>query len=322
MGETMVPANGVDLCLETFGDRGDPPVLLIAGAASSMDWWEDGFCRRLAAGGRFVIRYDHRDTGRSTSFPAGKPPYTHVDMAGDALGVLDALGIPRAHVVGLSLGGGLAQRLAVEDPTRLRSLTLMSTSPGPVEESPPSSSPPSSAAPTGDSPAAPPGESSASSGESSASHGASSGEPSGESSGEPSGEPSGGEETDWADRKVAVDRLVAGVIAFGGRLTAGEPQLRRLAERVFDRTTDMAASQINHWLAEAGPPIRDRLGMITAPTLIMHGTVDPFLSMAHPRALAAEILGARLVPLEGVGHEYPPTAVWDIVIPELLRHTA
>ena len=70
-GEMMVPANGVDLCVETFGERTDPPLLLIAGGASAMDWWEDEFCRRLGAGGRFVIRYDHRDTGRSTSFPAG-----------------------------------------------------------------------------------------------------------------------------------------------------------------------------------------------------------------------------------------------------------
>ena len=72
-GEMMVHANGIDLCAETFGEPADPPLLLIAGGASSMDWWEDEFCRRLGAGGRFVIRYDHRDTGRSTSFPAGAP---------------------------------------------------------------------------------------------------------------------------------------------------------------------------------------------------------------------------------------------------------
>lgn len=274
MGETMVPANGVDLCLETFGEPDASAVLLIAGGARSMDWWEDGFCRRLAAGDRFVIRYDHRDTGRSTSFPAGEPPYTQVDMAGDALGVLDALGIARAHIVGLSLGGGLAQRLAVEDPPRLRTVTLMSTSPGPVGEPPAASHrrrPP---------------------------------------------------RTDWSDRVAAVDELVACVSAIGGRFTAEPEQLRRLAERVYDRTTDPAAAHRNHWLAGSGPPVRDRLGLVDVPTLIMHGTADPLLSMAHPAALAREIPTARLVPLPGVGHEFPPRAVWGVVIEEILRHTA
>src|SRR5690349_2929989 len=93
--ETMMPVNGIELCVETFGEAGDPALLLIAGAASSMDWWADEFCRRLAAGGRFVIRYDHRDTGRSSSFPAGEPPYSDVDLANDALGVLDGLGVHR-----------------------------------------------------------------------------------------------------------------------------------------------------------------------------------------------------------------------------------
>src|SRR5690348_18492069 len=109
VAETL-PVNGIELCADTFGEPSDPALLLIAGGASSMDWWEDEFCRRLAAGGRFVIRYDHRDTGRSTSFPAGAPPYSDVDLAHDALGVLDNLGVHRAHLVGLSMGGLLAQR--------------------------------------------------------------------------------------------------------------------------------------------------------------------------------------------------------------------
>src|SRR3954449_13202735 len=124
--ETMMPVNGIELCVETFGEPDDPALLLFAGGASSMDWWEDEFCRRLAAGGRFVIRYDHRDTGRSTSYPAGRPGYTDADLANDGLGVLDAFGVHRAHIVGLSMGGALAQRIAVERPHRLLSLTLMS----------------------------------------------------------------------------------------------------------------------------------------------------------------------------------------------------
>src|SRR3954451_403907 len=110
--ETL-PVNGIELCIDTFGEPRDPAVLLIAGGASSMDWWEDEFCRRLAAGGRVVIRDDHRAPGRSTCSPAGAPPYSGLDLAHDALGVLDALGVHRAHVVGLSMGGALAQIIAV-----------------------------------------------------------------------------------------------------------------------------------------------------------------------------------------------------------------
>ena len=78
--ERIIRANGVDLCVQTFGDRADPPILLIMGGASSMDWWEDGFCERLAAGSRFVIRYDHRDTGRSVSYEPGAAPYSLRDL--------------------------------------------------------------------------------------------------------------------------------------------------------------------------------------------------------------------------------------------------
>jgi len=133
MTERMIAGNGVQLCTEPFGDRGDPPILLVMGVGASMLWWDADFCRGLAAGGRYVIRYDHRDTGRSTSFPPGAPPYSGADLANDALGVLDALNVHRAHLVGLSMGGALAQKIAVERPHRVLSLTLMSTAAGPSE---------------------------------------------------------------------------------------------------------------------------------------------------------------------------------------------
>jgi pimeloyl-ACP methyl ester carboxylesterase len=119
-----------------------------------------------------------------------------------------------------------------------------------------------------------------------------------------------------------VDRLVKDAQQFGGPLTAEEPHLRRLAERVVDRTTDMAASQTNHWIIDDGEPMRHRLSTITAPTLVMHGTMDPFFPVAEGEALARAIPGARLVRLEGVGHEHPPAAVWPVVIKEILEHTA
>jgi len=119
----------VDICVGTFGDPGDPAILLIMGSGASMDWWEDEFCERLAAGGRFVVRYDHRDTGRSVSYEAGAPQYTGRDLIDDAVGVLDALGLARVHFVGMSMGGAFAQVIAVDRPDRVSSLTLISTSP-------------------------------------------------------------------------------------------------------------------------------------------------------------------------------------------------
>ncbi len=128
MTRTRLDANGVDLCVETFGDSADAAILLISGGASSMDWWEDDFCELLAAGPRFVVRYDLRDTGQSVSYPPGDPGYTGADLVGDAIALLDELGIQRAHLVGVSMGGGIAQQAARAYPERIASLTLIATS--------------------------------------------------------------------------------------------------------------------------------------------------------------------------------------------------
>ena len=129
MAERLVEANGVQLCSEPFGDPADPPVLLVTGVGGSMLWWDEGFCRLLAGRRRFVVRYDHRDTGRSVSYPPGRPGYTGADLVADAAGVLDAYGIAAAHLVGVSAGGAFAQLLALGHADRVRSLVLISTSP-------------------------------------------------------------------------------------------------------------------------------------------------------------------------------------------------
>jgi pimeloyl-ACP methyl ester carboxylesterase len=134
---------GIDLCYETFGSPDDPAILLVMGLGGPMGWWTTEFCERLSARGYLVIRYDNRDTGRSTKLKQhrvrradifraaagrGTPPYTVSDMAGDAIGLLDHLGITSAHVAGVSLGGMIAQTLAIEHPDRVLSLTsIMST---------------------------------------------------------------------------------------------------------------------------------------------------------------------------------------------------
>jgi pimeloyl-ACP methyl ester carboxylesterase len=134
----IVRPNGVDICVQTFGAPADPALLLIHGLAASMLWWEEEFCERLAAGPRFVVRYDHRDTGRSVTYEPGAPPYTGRDLQEDAIGVLDALDLRQAHVVGFSAGGGIGHQLALDHPERVATLTLISTSTGGPGLPPPS----------------------------------------------------------------------------------------------------------------------------------------------------------------------------------------
>lgn len=284
--DKIVQANGVKLCVEGFGNPADPAILLIGGAASSMDCWENAFCARLAAGPRFVLRYDNRDTGRSVSYEPGVPPYTIRDLGADAVGLLDAFGLARAHLVGISMGGGIAQLLALDHPDRVASLTLISTSPGGPGGPANPDLPPMS-----------------------------------EKLHAVFAEP--GPQPDWSDRAAVIEYIVDGARPFAGSLSFDEAGLREIAARVVDRTRNIASSMTNHWILEGGgEPLRPRLGAISAPTLVMHGTVDPLFAYGHAVALAKEIPGARLLPLEGMGHEMPPREVWDVVVPAILLHTS
>jgi pimeloyl-ACP methyl ester carboxylesterase len=141
--ETCAQVNGIEVVYDTFGEPDAPPALLIMGLGGQMIGWRDAFCAQLAAHGLWVIRFDNRDAGLSTRFEGaetpslralvwaalrGKPidvPYTLSDMADDAVGLLDWLAIDAAHVVGISLGGMIAQTTALEHPERVRTLTSM-----------------------------------------------------------------------------------------------------------------------------------------------------------------------------------------------------
>ena len=283
--ERIVSVNGIELCTQAFGSDGDPVVLLIGGAAATMDWWEDDFCEQIAAGGRYVIRYDHRDTGRSTSSPVGHPNYTGTDLTADAIGLLDALDVGQAHLIGISAGGGIAQEIALDRPDRVASLILLSTSPvgprGPDRPELPAMSPELR-----------------------------------QSFSEPGPGP------DWSDRDAALDEVIRGERLFSGRYGVDEPRVRAVANRAFDRTIDVAASQTNHWILEDGESTGIPVSEITAPTLVLHGTDDPLFPIGHGEALAREIPGARLMPLDKVGHQMPPCQTWDVVVDAILLHTA
>jgi pimeloyl-ACP methyl ester carboxylesterase len=127
MQDRHIKANEIDLYTESFGEPSNPTILLIMGAMASAVWWPEEFCRQLAARGRHVIRYDHRDTGRSVSYEPWQINYSVEDLADDAVGVLNAYGIERAHLVGMSLGGFLAQLVALKYPDRVLTLTLIAS---------------------------------------------------------------------------------------------------------------------------------------------------------------------------------------------------
>jgi pimeloyl-ACP methyl ester carboxylesterase len=120
MAQEMSDAGGVAICYETFGDPGDPALLLVMGLGVQLISWEPEFCQSFADAGYYVIRYDHRDVGRSQSFEGQE--YTLSDLAGDGMALLTALGIERAHVMGVSMGGMIAQLMAIEHPDRVLSL--------------------------------------------------------------------------------------------------------------------------------------------------------------------------------------------------------
>jgi pimeloyl-ACP methyl ester carboxylesterase len=117
------------LASQSFGSPSDPPLVLIMGATASMLGWPTALCQMLANHCLYVLRFDHRDTGQSPTCPPGKPDYTVEDMAADVLAVMDAHALPKAHLMGMSLGGYLAQMLALTDPDRVLSLTLMGSEP-------------------------------------------------------------------------------------------------------------------------------------------------------------------------------------------------
>ncbi|MGC4110093.1 MAG: alpha/beta hydrolase [Nocardioides sp.] len=286
-GRRSVSVGDVELCVEDFGNSDDPTLLLVSGAAASMDWWDDELCRRLVDGSRHVVRYDHRDTGESTTGSPGTPSYDGGQLARDCTGLVEALARGPVHLVGISMGGAIAQVVALRRPDLVATLTLVSTT---------------------------------------AVGGVDSTELPGPSAGVQASFATPPPEPDWTDATSYADWVVDGQRPYSGDIPLDEARVREIAARIHARSHDPAAAG-NHWLVVGDSEDADDTGpldvrRITAPTLVVHGSADPLFPLAHGEALAAAIPGTDVLVVPGMGHEVPPPPTWDLVVPAVLSHTS
>ena len=284
-------ANGIDICYEIFGDPTAEPLLLIMGLGAQMIHWDDEFCRQLAARGFRVIRFDNRDIGKSSKMTGGKrlspvellklrflkipvaAPYKLIDMARDTVGLMDVLGIKSAHLVGASMGGMIAQEVAISFPQRVRSLTsIMST--------------------TGD-PKVPP--------------------PSREAAAMLMAPPPTSKE-EYFERFAKTWRVLR-----VGSFPEDEALDPARAARTYERGLNPAGvgRQLRAILASGSR--KERLHAVTAPTLVIHGTVDPLVRPEGGKDTAASVPGAKLLMIEGMGHALP-IPMWPQIIGAITDH--
>jgi pimeloyl-ACP methyl ester carboxylesterase len=282
--------SGIDLCYETFGSPDDPPVLLIMGLGGPMNWWSTDFCEQLAARDFFVVRYDNRDTGRSTklrqhrvtkrdivraALGRGRAPYSIGDLAVDATELLDHLGIEQTHVAGVSMGGMIGQTLAIDHRERVLSLTSIMSTTGrrTVGRIHPRLFPLLLG-------------------------------------------------SAGSDRDSYVERAIrsAEAIASPGYPPEREASLAR-AHETYDRGWS-ASGVARHMLAVLTQPDRTkRLAEIDVPVTVVHGLNDPLVHRSGGRATARAIPGAEHLEIEGMGHDLPPK-LYDILIDAIAKTAA
>jgi pimeloyl-ACP methyl ester carboxylesterase len=284
-------ANGIDLCYEIFGDTDAEPMVLIMGLGAQMIHWDDDFCRQMAARGFRVIRFDNRDIGKSGKLTGGArltpiellklrflkipvaAPYRLYDMAQDVIGLMDVLKIRSAHIVGASMGGMIAQEIAISFPERVRSLTsIMSTTGNPKVPQP-----------TREATAvlmAPP--------------------------------------VTTRDEYI-VRYAQTWKVLRAGSFPEDEALDRARAERTFERGLNPAGvgRQLRAILASGSR--KARLASVKAPTLVIHGTVDPLVRLEGGKDTAASIPGAKLLMVEGMGHALP-IRMWPEIIDAIDKH--
>ena len=280
MAESFARVGDLDICYETFGDPGDPAMLLIMGLGTQMVAYHDEFCAQLADRGFYVIRHDNRDIGRSTHLDAApvpsfvqlvkrdrKSPYTLADMAGDGVGVLDALGIEQAHIVGTSMGGMIAQTVAIRHPERTLSLVSIMSNTGDFFNGQPALT--MYAVLLRPSP---------------------------------------------RERDGFIEHAVEMFSKLGGTGFPPEVEdLREIASLSYDRGHDARGSQRQLWAIVADRDRAPELRKLTVPATVIHGAQDKLVRPSGGRATARAIPGARLVEIPGMGHGLPRGA-WPAII--------
>jgi pimeloyl-ACP methyl ester carboxylesterase len=280
-----VPANGLTLAYQSFGDPRDVPILLVMGLGTQMLGWPDELCVLLAAAGHHVTRFDNRDIGLSThldDLPPGqpvaaffgrRPPYLLADMAQDTAELIDALGHESMHVVGISMGGCISQVLTLEHPHLVRSLTSMSSTTGSRRV----------------------------------------------------GRPRLDIARRMITQQPATSKQEAIELAVANWRQTGspgypfdEPRMRRRAGDSYDRRYDPAGGARQFAALLAAPDRTAALAAVTAPTLVLHGEADPLIGVSGGRATAGAVPGARLVTFPGMGHDLPE-ALWPAFVTEIGR---
>jgi pimeloyl-ACP methyl ester carboxylesterase len=282
--------NGIEIHHETIGDPADPTMLLIMGLGTQMIGWDIEFCRSLADRGFHVVRYDNRDVGLSThfdepvdlfgllgSFAGGDPvevPYLLVDMAADAAGLLDHLDVEQAHVVGVSMGGMIAQTLAIEHADRVLTLTsIMSTTGDPDVGAPTAEAMQAIMAPPA------------------------------------------------TTRAEAADTFLMHAHTWGSPAYIDEDRLRAISNAAYDRAYDPEGGTRQLAAVLASGSRSEALRGLAIPALVIHGTEDKLVQPSGGERTAEVIPDAKLVMIDGMGHDLPPQ-LWPQIIDTIATHAA
>jgi pimeloyl-ACP methyl ester carboxylesterase len=264
-------SDDITLAYEEFGDAAAAPLLLIAGLGAQLISWHEPLCELLAGRGLRVIRFDNRDAGLSTHVDHA---YRLEDMAADAAGLLDGLDIESAHVVGVSMGGMIAQALAYEHPERVRSLvSLMSTTGERAVSQPTPEAQEALVRPRSTTP------------------------------------------------DEAEERSLEWIRVVGSPGLFDEELVRRNARIAFERDHDAAAFTRQLDAIYGARDRTERVRQIAAPTLVIHGELDPLIPPSAGRATATAIDGAELVIIDGMGHDMPPP-LWPRLADAIATHVA
>ncbi len=272
-GSAVVPANGIRIAYETFGERGGRPLVMVMGLGASMLMWHPDLCAMLAGRGFFVIRFDNRDIGRSSHLRDAPPAdvmaavtrgdtssasYSLDDMAEDAFGLLDALDLPAAHVLGASLGGMIAQVMATRKPERVLSLTSIMSTPAPALTRPTPAAAAALMLP-------PP-----------------------------------------ASREEAIARMLEVARVTGSPVYPPDEQWRaELAAQLWELGPDPAGLARQMLAMYASGDRTEAVRGIGVPTLVVHGDSDPLINVSAGRRTAELIAGSELLIIPGMGHDLP-----------------